>query len=232
MKRERKLRSDAKLAVLSAHQHSRLRAWLEEDNLSYVAVAALVRAEFGLSVGKDAVAGYWRRCILPQRQADDVAASAAALATLPASKFDAATLKLARMLAFQALSQQQPDLPTAVALSALADRAERLTLSQRRQSLAERKASTRVQPSAAQPECPAPPADVVAHPGTPREEPTHQPIAPPPAQVVALQPASAPLYRGYSALVGPPPAEKFPLSPQPALSLPPPSASALLRPAA
>lgn len=138
----RKIRSDAKLERLDADQRAQLRVWIDQENHSYVAVAALVRTHFGLSVGKDAVAAYWRRHVMPERRSDE-ARSVAVLAELSSGVFEAATLNHARLLAFDALVQPQPDIPKTVALMNMIDRASRLEIARQRQTLAQQRADLR-----------------------------------------------------------------------------------------
>lgn len=138
----RKTRSDAKLEQLSAPQREKLRFWLEEENRSYADVVERVRAEFGLSVGKSAVALYWQRHLLPQRH-QDAAEAAAALAALPIAAFDAATVNQARALAWSALIRPQPDVPTAATLLEMVRNAERHALALQRLALEERRVALR-----------------------------------------------------------------------------------------
>lgn len=172
----RKVRSDAKLERLSPAQKQRLLVWLDEENLSYLAVAALVRAEFGLVVGKSAVAGYWHRHVLPRRLLAESAAPQA-IPALPEAGFTAASLKLARMQAFCSLNQPEPDVGAAVRLLTVVNDAERVALARQRQALAERRATAALLPPAVAP---------VASPAgeTGRGE----------------RPAQPPLYPGYAAL--------------------------------
>ncbi|HEY1111548.1 MAG TPA: hypothetical protein VGE76_23030 [Opitutaceae bacterium] len=135
----RKVRSDAKLEQLTAEQKEQLRAWLEDENLSYVKAAARVQAEFGLSVGKSAVAGFWQRYVVPRRFFEDVASSEE-FASLPAEQFLEAAMKVAKGMIFSALNRPAPDIRTACRLVQMVSRVERLELAHRRQSLAERRA--------------------------------------------------------------------------------------------
>ncbi|HEY1107447.1 MAG TPA: hypothetical protein VGE76_02405 [Opitutaceae bacterium] len=65
---QRRPRADRKLARLSKDQRQRLLGWLDEENRTYAAVVALIRTEFGLSVGMTTVGDFWRRQMRPRRE--------------------------------------------------------------------------------------------------------------------------------------------------------------------
>lgn len=134
----RKVRSDAKLEQLDDAQHEQMLIWLDHENCSYTEVAARVRQEFGLSVGRTAIAGYYRRHVLPLHH-DDEAETALVLADLPDGPFDAATVKLARRLAWSAISLPTPDIKKASAMLELVRKAERQSIAERRLELEARR---------------------------------------------------------------------------------------------
>jgi hypothetical protein len=138
----RKIRSDAKLEQLGPEQQERLRFWLEEENRSYAEIADRLRAEFGVSVGKSAVALYWRRHLLPELH-DEEAETAAAIAALPVADLDTATLNRARSLAWTELTSPFPQPETAARMLDLVHRADRLTLARQRMALEERRVALR-----------------------------------------------------------------------------------------
>lgn len=140
MNEVRKVRGDAKLERLSVEQQEQLLVWLDDENRTYLEVVRLVQATFGLSVGKSAVADYWRRHVMPQRCREE-ADIAAELAALSEGKFVEAMLNLARRQAWSALAQPTPDVRKAAAMMSLVHRAERADLARRRMALAERRAA-------------------------------------------------------------------------------------------
>ncbi|MES2694138.1 MAG: hypothetical protein V4773_11745 [Verrucomicrobiota bacterium] len=144
MTTERKVRGDAKLEWLKVEQKKRLLMWLDEENRTYAEVVALVRDEFGVSVGKSAVGGFWRRHVLPRRYREEVE-GAEGLMELPEGKFGEATLKLARMHALAALSQPEPEVRTAERLLAIVYRAERMALEREKLEWAQQRAAMKEQ---------------------------------------------------------------------------------------
>ncbi len=128
---ERKVRTDAKLERLKAEQKTRVLGWLEEENRTYVEVAGLVKAEFGVSVGKSAVGCFWQRHVLPRRYREEVEAMEE-IDELPEGRFEKATLKLARMHAWEALSQPEPQVRRAERFLRMIWMAERMALARER----------------------------------------------------------------------------------------------------
>lgn len=147
MPSRRKVRSDAKLEQLSSSQHAQLIRWLDAENCSYTEAVARIHREFGLSVGRTAVVGYYRRRVVPLHQECGLK-SAAAFADLPEGRFDAATVKMAKWLAWSAISQPTPQLKTASALLNLVHRASRQAIAARRMELQERRVALREKESA------------------------------------------------------------------------------------
>ncbi|MES2696773.1 MAG: hypothetical protein V4773_25115, partial [Verrucomicrobiota bacterium] len=128
---ERKVRTDAKLERLKAEQKKRVLGWLEEENKTYVEVAGLVKAEFGVSVGKSAVGCFWQRHVLPRRLREEIEATEG-IGELPEGRFEEATLKLARMHAWEALSQPEPQVRRAERFLRMVWMAERMALARER----------------------------------------------------------------------------------------------------
>lgn len=159
MNEARKVRGDAKLERLNAEQRERLLIWLDDENRTYLEVAALVRTEFGLGVGKSAVADYWRRHVMPQRCREQTD-TAEELAALPEGKFVEAMMKLAKRQAWLALCQPQPDVRKAAAMMSLVHGVERADLARQRMALAERRVAVAERSAVpAQPECEQPLSD-------------------------------------------------------------------------
>ncbi len=183
----RKVRSDAKLEQLSAAQHERLQLWLDHENCSYTEAVSRVHQEFGLRVGRTALAAYYQRHVAP-RYRDAEAEAAASLLARPAAQFDAAAVKQAQFLAWSALTSPAPDIDTAAKLLDLVRRAERKEIARRRLQLAERRIALRGK-EAAHRACHRPPALQAAAsvPAAPLPSP---PAAP--STTGALPPSAAP----------------------------------------
>lgn len=142
MTMRRKVRSDAKLEHLSEAQHTRLVIWLTDENCTYTEAVERVRAEFGVCVGRTAVAAYYQRHVVPLRQDDEVDA-VAVIAELRAGVGDEATVRQAKALAWSALCRPMPQLDTATTLLKLVGRVERREIAQRRLELQARRAALR-----------------------------------------------------------------------------------------
>lgn len=138
----RRIRSDAKLARLSAPQRERLRVWLEDENRTYAEVVVRLREECGLSVGKSALSVYYRRHVLPEQEDVDTQA-ARFLAALPEGELSPAILHRAKALAFSALCRPQPLIRLATRLRDVVYRSEKRRLARARLALAERRAVLR-----------------------------------------------------------------------------------------
>lgn len=192
----KKVRGDAKLERLTAQQHEQMLVWLDDENRTYIEVAGLVRTGFGLSVGKSAVADYWRRHVMPQRSRQQ-ADTAAEIAALPDDQFVAAMLKLAKLHAWEAISQPTPDVRQAAAMMSLVHNVHRTDIARQRLALAERRVAlaekSTVTPRPAQDE-PFTPADALRQP---------QSITPPAeAPLSAPSPRNLPLYPASAEIVG------------------------------
>ncbi|MES2692596.1 MAG: hypothetical protein V4773_03915 [Verrucomicrobiota bacterium] len=138
---------------MKAEQKKRLLGWLEEENRTYAEVVGLLKAEFGVSVGKSAVGGFWRRHVLPRRYRDEAeGAEGIAELELPEGKFADATVKLARMHALAALSQPEPEVRKAERLLAIVWKAERMALERDKLALAQQRVAIREQAAAARAE--------------------------------------------------------------------------------
>lgn len=218
----RKVRSDAKLEQLNEAQHEQMLVWLEDENHSYTEVVARVQQSFGLSVGRTAVARYYQRHVAPlhhQNEAD----GALAFADLPDGPFDAATVKMARRLAWSAISLPTPDIDKAAAMLDIVRKAERQSIAERRLELEARRVvvrekeaayRTRRSPPAVEAEEPiatVPPSEVLLpeHAGpltAPAETPCSGAYEPSPQTLCAQVPSkkipqNPPPYSPYFALI-------------------------------
>ncbi len=150
---DRKVRGDAKLEWLKGEQKKQLLVWLDEENRTYGEVVKLVKTEFGVTVGKSAVGSFWRRHVLPRRYQEEAeGAEGIEGLELPEGqegKFEQATLKLARMQAWAAMSQPEPEIRKAERLLGLVWRAERMALARDKLALAQQRVVLREQAAAA-----------------------------------------------------------------------------------
>jgi hypothetical protein len=111
----RKPRGDSKLDALPPEQQERLSEWLTVENLTYAEAQARVREEMGVSTSRSALASFYGRVAAPWKYAR-ARGVAENLAGLAEGKFDEASIKVAKQLAFDALSGPQPDLKAAKTL--------------------------------------------------------------------------------------------------------------------
>ncbi|MES2693552.1 MAG: hypothetical protein V4773_08770, partial [Verrucomicrobiota bacterium] len=153
MTTERKVRGDAKLEWLKVEQKKRLLVWLDEENRTYTEVVGLVRGEFGVRVGKSAVGCFWRRHVLPRRYREEALGELGLeLPEGQEGRFEEATLKLARMQAWAALSQPEPEVRKAERLLGLVWMAERMALAREKLALDKQRVALREQAAAARTE--------------------------------------------------------------------------------
>ena len=108
----RKPRSDSKLDAPSEEQHVTLAEWLTIENVSYADAKARVLDQFGVSTSVAALQSFFSRFAAPWKYAR-AAGEADSFADLMEGKFDAATIKKAKQLAFDAMSGPRPDLKAA-----------------------------------------------------------------------------------------------------------------------
>jgi hypothetical protein len=134
----RKPRSDSKLDALSEEQHVTLAEWLTIENVSYADAKARVLDQFGVSTSVAALQSFFSRFAAPWKYAR-AAGEADSFADLMEGKFDAATIKKAKQLAFDAMSGPRPDLKAAKALLKIVGDSAKLSLAQEKLSLDARK---------------------------------------------------------------------------------------------
>lgn len=176
MPTRRKVRSDAKLERLSAAQHEQLICWLDEENCSYTEAVTRVHQEFGLTVGRTAMVAYYQRHVAPLHHPLDVA-TAAAFSELPEGLFEEATIKMARRLAWSAISQPTPQIQTASAMLALVHQADRQAIAEQRLKLDTRRVVVREKEAAFRSR--HQPPDTEAGMPEPEASPDHAPLSEP-----------------------------------------------------
>lgn len=144
---DKKPRGDSKLDALDPAAKEQLCRWLTVDNLTYAKAKEQLRAEFGITTNNDALHRFYGQVAAPWQYAS-AAGEADSFAQLMAGRFDEATIKKAKQLAFTALTSRKPDLKTAkVLLKIVGDSAkvsiaqDKLTLDGRRIVLLEKKAA-------------------------------------------------------------------------------------------
>lgn len=134
----RKPRSDSKLDALSEQQHAQLAEWLTLENCSYAEAKKRCLEQFGVSTSLSALQSFYSRFAAPWKYARAKGA-ADEFAELMEGKFDAASIKAAKQLAFEALSAPSPDLKAAKALLKIVGDSAKLSLQQEKLSLDARK---------------------------------------------------------------------------------------------
>lgn len=111
----KKPRGDSKLDALNGQQQALLAEWLTIENVTYAKAQERVLAEFGLATTRSALCSFYARFAAPWKYAR-AAGEADQFAELMEGKFDAATIKRTKQLAFEALTSPQPDIKAAKAL--------------------------------------------------------------------------------------------------------------------
>jgi len=132
----RKPQSKSRLDGRSAELQAQLEVWLVDQNRGYEAMSELLAKEHGVTTTKSSLCRYYRRRLAPRRQAR--ALFEAKARKLIAANGEEATLARARQLAFSALMEPQPDLPTAHRLLEMVTAIERTRLAQARAKLGTR----------------------------------------------------------------------------------------------
>ncbi|HEY1110923.1 MAG TPA: hypothetical protein VGE76_19875 [Opitutaceae bacterium] len=136
--RLRRGRGDAKLEQLNEEQTQQLITWLEDENSTYVKVAALVKEHFGVSVGKSAVGRYWRRHIFPRSFLEEAGVKGK-LETMPMEKFEDAFAKVATLAAEKALERPHPPIQLVLSLVKIVSVTKRDGLARRKLDHKERR---------------------------------------------------------------------------------------------
>ncbi|MBI5693655.1 MAG: hypothetical protein HZC55_26560 [Verrucomicrobia bacterium] len=134
----RKPRGDSKLDALSPAQQERLAEWLTIENLTYAEALVRVREEFGVSTSRSALHGFFTRVAAPWKYAQ-ARGEAETFAGLMEGQFDAATIKKAKQLAFDAVAGPRPDLKSARTLLKIIGDTAKQQLAERRLELDTRK---------------------------------------------------------------------------------------------
>lgn len=135
---KRKPRGDSKLDALPLEQQELLAEWLTVENLTYAKARDRVKKQFGVSTTTSALAGFYARFAAPWRYTR-AHGEAESFAALMEGKFDAASIKAAKQLAFTALTSPTPDLKSAKALLKIVGDSAKLTLQQEKLLLDARK---------------------------------------------------------------------------------------------
>ncbi|HEY1109574.1 MAG TPA: hypothetical protein VGE76_13095 [Opitutaceae bacterium] len=136
--RLRRGRGDAKLEQLNEEQTQQLLTWLQDENSTYVNVAALVKEHFGVSVGKSAVGRYWRRHIFPRSFLEEAGVKGK-LETMPMEKFEDAFAKVATLAAEKALERPHPPIQLVLSLVKIVSVTKRDGLARRKLDHKERR---------------------------------------------------------------------------------------------
>lgn len=143
----KKPRGDSKLDRLPEDQKEQLCAWLTVENLTYREARTRCAEQFCCFTTEHALSQFFRSVALPWKYAQ-AKGEADAFAQLMEGNFDAASIKVAKQLAFEAMTSPQPNIEAAKSLlkmvgdSAKVDLArERLSLDARKVKLLEAKAA-------------------------------------------------------------------------------------------
>lgn len=134
----KKPRSDSKLDALTREQKEQLASWLTVENLSYAKARARLLKEHGVATSPAALVSFYSRFASPWKYAQ-AKGEADAFAQLMEGQFDAATIKRAKQLAFEAMSGPKPDLKSAKALLKMVGDSAKVKIAEERVSLDTRK---------------------------------------------------------------------------------------------
>lgn len=134
----RKTRGDSKLDALPPAQQEQLAEWLTIENLTYAEARARVAEQFGVFTSLSALQSFYARFAAPWKYTR-AHGEAETFAQLMEGQFDAATIKKAKQLAFDAMANPQPDLKSAKALLKIVGDSHKLTLAEKKLTLDERK---------------------------------------------------------------------------------------------
>lgn len=134
----KKPRSDSKLDALLPEQREQLASWLTVENLSYAKARARVLKEFKITTSAAALVSFYSRFAAPWKyaQAKDEADT---WANLMDGRFDEATIKRAKELAFDSMIGPKPDLKTAKTLLKILGDSAKVKIAQDKLSLDARK---------------------------------------------------------------------------------------------
>jgi hypothetical protein len=134
----KKPRGDSKLDALNGQQQALLAEWLTLENLTYEEAQKRVLENFGVSTTRSALCRFYARFAAPWKYTQ-AAGEAESFAELMEGKYDEATIKRTKQLAFEALVSPQPDVKSAKALLKIVGDSAKLTLQQQKLQLDSRK---------------------------------------------------------------------------------------------
>jgi len=135
---DKKPRGDSKLDALSVDQQEKLAEWLTIENLTYAEARMRVAEEFGVTTSASALQSFYARFAAPWKYML-ARGEAETFADLMDGQFDAATIKKAKQLAFDAMAHPQPDLKSAKTLLKFIGDSHKLTLAEKKLTLDDRK---------------------------------------------------------------------------------------------
>ncbi len=116
---------------LTAAQREELNTWLVDENLTYAKAEARLLERFNVKTHHDTLSRYYTYHVNPWKYAR-ARQHANDFAKLASGKFDEATLKRARQLAFEALTDRDPNIAAARGLLKIVADASKQTLAERR----------------------------------------------------------------------------------------------------
>ena len=99
----RKPRGDSKLDALTPDQREQLCSWLTVENLTYAKAQAQLKQRFGISTTRSALCSFFASVAAPWKYAQ-ARGEADSFAGLMEGKFDEASIKRAKQLAFEAMT--------------------------------------------------------------------------------------------------------------------------------
>lgn len=134
----RKPRSDSVIEGLPPARRERVSHWLSVENLSYTDTVEKISKEFGIRTSVGALQTWFTRIERPRQYA---AAKGAAneFAELMDGNFDEANVKLAKQLAFEAMSSPTPSIGAAKELLKIVTDSAKLQIAREKVSLDTRK---------------------------------------------------------------------------------------------
>lgn len=131
----KKPRGDSKLDALNGQQQALLAEWLTIENVTYAQAQKRVAEQFGITTTRSALCSFYSRFAAPWKFAR-AAGEADQFAELMEGKFDEATIKRTKQLAFEALTSPQPDIKAAKALLKIVGDSAKIELQKKTLTLA------------------------------------------------------------------------------------------------
>lgn len=136
---EKKRRGGASLHnKLTPEQRAQLAEWLTLQNLTYEDALELVAQQFGVKSSVDALRRFYASFAVPW-QYSQASGDAEAFGDLMEGKFDEATIKRAKQLAFVMLTEKTPNVSAAKTLLKIVGDSAKLALAEKKVALDERK---------------------------------------------------------------------------------------------